>query len=330
MASTVGLIVNPASGTDIRRAIAPASFVDNVQKSLAVKRLLYGLAETNVDAVVIMPDFYGIAASALRGTPEMPFEVRFLDMKTEGTANDTLMASTIMRKMGVGCIVVLGGDGTLRVASRGSGDTPLLPISTGTNNVLPYQIETTVAGLIAGFVASGEINKLKVTRKLKRLEVLVNGENVDHALVDVASTSYPFKASKAVTDPSMVNELVVAVAKPIQVGLASIANVVHPLSLSDENGLYIRLGCDGIPYKAVVAPGLVSKVYIKDFKLVKMGESIELEEAPTIELDGERELEVPRGGSVKVVLKDDGPRVVDVQKAMSEIISNNLMEVRDS
>ena len=42
-----------------------------------------------------------------------------------------------MKELNVSCIVTLGGDGTNRVVAKGCGSVPILPISTGTNNVFP-------------------------------------------------------------------------------------------------------------------------------------------------------------------------------------------------
>ncbi len=47
--------------------------------------------------------------------------------------------------------MVLGGDGTNRLVAKKIGNIPLVPISTGTNNAFPINIDPTVAGLAAGF-----------------------------------------------------------------------------------------------------------------------------------------------------------------------------------
>lgn len=43
-----------------------------------------------------------------------------------------------MAERGARCIVTLGGDGTNRAVAKESGAIPLVPISTGTNNVFPF------------------------------------------------------------------------------------------------------------------------------------------------------------------------------------------------
>ena len=66
---------------------------------------------------------------------------------------DTVRSARMLEELGVGCIVVLGGDGTSRAASKGITKTPMLSISTGTNNVYPAMMEGTVAGMAAAAVS---------------------------------------------------------------------------------------------------------------------------------------------------------------------------------
>jgi len=41
--------------------------------------------------------------------------------------------------------------------AQGCGTVPLVPISTGTNNVFPTMIDGTIAGLAAGLFATGAV-----------------------------------------------------------------------------------------------------------------------------------------------------------------------------
>src|SRR4029078_11320155 len=80
----------------------------------------------------------------------------FLDLKPRFNQEDSRRAAELMAADGVRCLVTLGGDDTNRVGAKGCGDLPLMPISTGTNNVFPFMIEATTAGLAAGLVACGQ------------------------------------------------------------------------------------------------------------------------------------------------------------------------------
>ena len=86
--------------------------------------------------------------------------------------------------------------------ARGCGDTPLAAISTGTNNVFPQMVEGTLAGIAAGAVASGAVPVEFATRRSKRLDVLIDGELADIALVDAAVTTQIFVGARAVWDPA--------------------------------------------------------------------------------------------------------------------------------
>ena len=76
------------------------------------------------------------------GVARLP-DVRMLDLPVTGQAADSAEAARRFCTAGARCIIVLGGDGTVRAVSKGAGDVPLLPISTGTNNVLPSFVEGT-------------------------------------------------------------------------------------------------------------------------------------------------------------------------------------------
>ena len=56
--------------------------------------------------------------------------------------------------------VVMGLSGS---QPKGAGEIPLLPISTGTNNVIPEFIEGTIAGLAAGYFSSTPDGKKEIT-----------------------------------------------------------------------------------------------------------------------------------------------------------------------
>lgn len=60
----------------------------------------------------------------------------------------------------------------------------MCPLSTGTNNVFPLLIEPTVAGMAAGLVASGKVSRNETARRAKVIDVAMDGENVDLALID--------------------------------------------------------------------------------------------------------------------------------------------------
>ena len=107
-------------------------------------------------------------------------------------------AAQLMREQGVACVIVIGGDGTNRVVTKGSGSMPLVPLSTGTNNAFPQFLESTLAGLAAGYYAVRHFSPATCTRPTKRLNLYRNGMLEDIALVDAAVCDYQFVGARAV------------------------------------------------------------------------------------------------------------------------------------
>ncbi len=63
---SVGIIANPASGSDIRRLVSAASGFTIAEKTNIVRRLCLGMQVTGVNRVYLMPDRSGICGSLLR------------------------------------------------------------------------------------------------------------------------------------------------------------------------------------------------------------------------------------------------------------------------
>ena len=87
-----------------------------------------------------MPDYYGIVRRAVDGLfrgHRLPLDIAEIDMEMTATQADSCQAALQMNQDGVDCIITLGGDGTNRMVAKACGDIPLVPISTGTNNVFP-------------------------------------------------------------------------------------------------------------------------------------------------------------------------------------------------
>jgi predicted polyphosphate/ATP-dependent NAD kinase len=315
---TVGIIANPASGKDIRRLVADASVFDNNEKVKILRRVLRAIDAMGGSQVLIMPDTSGLGARALQDL-NLTLEASILDLKVRGDARDSSAAAARMVEFGVGCIVTLGGDRTNRAVAKASGDVPLLPISTGTNNVFTSLIEGTVAGLAAEVIASGLVAVDRVTHRAKRLEVWVDGTCVDTALVDVAASRDVFIGSRALWEPARLREAVLTCAQPGTVGLAAVGGCLLPIGRSDPQALYLRFGHGGRRVLAPLAPGLVVPIDVAEYHVVDASEAVAFEAADgTLALDGEREVEISARHSVEVRLSQDGPRVVDIHACLAE------------
>lgn len=320
----VGIIANPMSGKDIRRLIAHGSTFDNNEKINIVRRVLVGLAAAGVERVSYLHDGYAIVARAA-GPLDLAMEISPLPVEGRGDAGDSLEAARRLVELGAAVIVTLGGDGTNRVVAKGCGDVPLVAISTGTNNVFPQMIEGTLAGLAAGLVATGVAGnvagKPRAIRRRPRLDVEVNGELRDLALIDLVTSRRSWIGARAVWEPAAVADVVLSGVVPAAIGMASLGGLLFPESCRGCSGVHIEIGDERATrwVMAPVAPGLMRRVPVANARLVEQGEAIELREMTgTIALDGEREIEIVQPGtSVRVMLRPEGPRVVEIETALA-------------
>ena len=320
----VGIIANPASGKDIRRLVAHGSTFDNNEKINIVRRALLGLDATGVRQVAYLPDHYGIVERAA-ATCTMGLNLVPLDMPVIGHASDSTEAAQRLRDLGAGAIITLGGDGTNRVVAKGCGDIPLVPISTGTNNVFPRMIEGTLAGMAAALAATGVARNRpgypRVIVRAPRLDVFIHGELQDIALIDVVASNQAWIGARALWEPTHLREIVLSRISAAAIGVASIGGALFPQSCESCHGAWIAIAESADASTTVtvpIAPGLLREIPVGETKLMSHGEAVQLGPGPfTIALDGERELEIrDRGTAVTVQLNPSGPRVVDVDAAL--------------
>ena len=315
--TSVGIIANPASGRDIRRLVAHASVFGNNEKVNILQRVLLAMDAMGVDEAIIMPDGYGLGPQALDGLRLMSLRAGILDMPVTGTDRDSTEAAMRLRDAGVGCLVVLGGDGTNRVVAKSCGPVPIASISTGTNNVFPAMVEGTVAGMAAGLVAMGAVDVDEVTYRAKRLEVYFEDGLADIALIDVVTSSDLWVGTRAIWDLTRVREIVLARSEPGSIGISSLGCCFQPLGCRDGRGMYLELGPEGTPVLAPVAPGLVISVTVRAQRGISVGEQVTLDSnAKTLALDGEREIEIYERRTITVRLSQNGPRVVDIPRCI--------------
>jgi len=319
----VGIIANPASGRDIRRLVAYGTVFDNNEKTAIVRRVLLGLEAVGITQVAYLPEHdFGIVPRALDGLSGRPqgssLQASPLSMPVLSTSADSMRAAQLLASMGAGCIITLGGDGTNRAVARGCGSVPLIPISTGTNNVFPAFLEGTIAGMAAGLVAAGNAGPNAVHRA-PRLAVLINGEEKESALVDVVLSSVPFVGSRAIWDLSTVSEVVLSRVGPATIGLSALGGALlnGTSKATEQPGMHIQLGSGGSQVQAALAPGLIEWVAVTEYQRLAINDVVRFRPgAGTIALDGEREIELSPTPVVDVRLCADGPFVVDVSAAL--------------
>jgi predicted polyphosphate/ATP-dependent NAD kinase len=233
-----------------------------------------------------------------------------------------------MNESNVDCIITLGGDGTNRVVSKTCGEVPLIPISTGTNNVFPAMTEGTTAGMAAGILARKVVDESKVTATMKKLNLLSEGKEIDLALVDAVTVTEAFIGARALWDLRSVREIFLTRAELGAIGFSSIGAALRPVKTQDRYGLWIQLGPGGEKVQAPIAPGLITEVEVKSYRLLESGEKIPLTASTSIvALDGEREVEVNATDRLELSLSLDGPKVGDIRKILQGAMKKGFFRV---
>jgi hypothetical protein len=313
----VGIIANPASGKDIRRLVAHGSVFSNTEKVNIVRRVLLGLDAVGVDTIVTMPDTFDICRKA-RERLTLRATVEELDMAVFSTPADTTRAAAAMHERGIDSLVSLGGDGTNRALAKTCGNIPLLPLSTGTNNVFPFMFEGTLAGLAAGLVAHGVAITPESVVQRPRLDILIQDEIVDLALVDAVVCTETALGTRAIWDINKVQCVVVAQRLPAQIGFMALAGNLPCAEPQEQSGLIVEIHPDAPSVLTPIAPGLIVPVGVKRYTALASGAKQEIAQGPCIiALDGEREVTVRPGERAAVRLNPQGPRVINPQQILA-------------
>jgi predicted polyphosphate/ATP-dependent NAD kinase len=332
--SEVGIIPNPMSGRDIRRVVAQASVFPNTEKTSMVLRIIRAVGALGVERVLLSTDAFGIAAGVLREVRRLRAappsarvrlpEIEFLTLpRSTGSATDTTEYARIVAQRCSAAVVVLGGDGTMRAAAPGLGDTPMLALSTGTNNVFPIMLEATVAGMALGLIATGRARAPIERAKVLHVDVVRADGTGRHeiALVDVCVNTIGEIGSRAVWKTDSLRELYCTFAESDAIGLSSIPAQIMPTGRTAPNGVAVLIGPSGRSSRTVlapIAPGLLEPVGVDACEPLHPGVTRHVGLARgTVALDGERELEFGPGDRIGVTLAADGPRVIDVPAVLA-------------
>ncbi|WP_430626466.1 diacylglycerol kinase family protein [Sulfobacillus thermotolerans] len=118
--TTIGLIINPMAGRDIRRLVAAASLQSAPEKMLTARRLLSGMAAVPDTEVVMVNDYEGFGRYALHELGELlPVRLVAAEKEPSNGASTTDWARRLQDE-GARVVVSVGGDGTQRnVAQAG-------------------------------------------------------------------------------------------------------------------------------------------------------------------------------------------------------------------
>jgi len=322
----VGVIVNPWAGKDVRRLHAPTGHSPDSAKVGVVRRVAIAALDAGADRVVAARDRGGIAERALRGLDR----TELVDGPDTGSALDSRRGATQLAELDCSPIVVLGGDGTCRDVALGAPGCAMVAISTGTNNVFPRFVDGSSAGTAAGLVSTGAVALAAVARPAKVLHVSIERPDgsVEHdlALVDVALIDEARTGARAVLRSSSVRVVVATIASPASTGLSAIAGRLSPLGRNSPGAVVVRLG-GSRRVRVPIVPGVVDELGVESVESLLDGESVELRGPGVLAFDGERDRVLPAGAIATVVVRVDGPFVVDVERTLHCAANQRLFDV---
>jgi hypothetical protein len=315
----VGILANPMSGRDVRRVAARASRLSHEYKREQIQRAVIGAVAAGAERVLLVHDCFRTAESAVESL-HLHAEIAFVDVRIETKPADTTRAAAAMRDAGCDVLMVLGGDGTHRVAARAWPDAPMVTLSTGTNNVFPEMLEATTAGAAAGLVASGRVPLEETARRAKRIDVTLAAGARQLALVDAALLADDHPGNLMPFEPEKLRHLVLARAEPASVGMSPIGGLLHPCGRDDDAGVEVRCtaeGEGGKPLLVPVSPGLYGYCHVSASRRLALDEPVEMEGPGVIAFDGDRDRALAPGERVTVRVLRDGPRVIDVRRTLA-------------
>lgn len=325
MTSQLGIIVNPFSGRDVRRVAARASTSDHHEKQQQVTRLVLGALSQGVERIYLGHEPFRINQKAVENLPERD-QIDILKYPLTHTAEDSATMAAMMWERGCRVLIVLGGDGTSRIVARAFPDATILPLSTGTNNVFPYRMEASVAGIAAGLVASGKLGKEDACLRCKQIHI-VKEELHDIALIDAVLLKNDFLGSFLPFKAEDLGTVVLTRAEPASVGISPIGGFLAPAGHQDDFGVIAHCSTEtsrkiNIP----ISPGLHADVGIDSASKLPLEQQVHFHGPGILAFDGDRTIKLDSGNSAVATIKRDGPWIIDPEHVMAEAASRGLFE----
>ncbi len=312
---SLGIIVNPFSGRDVRRVAARASTSDHHEKQQQVTRLVLGALSMGVERIYLAHEPFRINEKAVENLAVRD-QVEILRFKLTHTAADTSTMARMMWDAGCRVFIVLGGDGTSRIVAREFTDATMLPLSTGTNNVFPYRLEASVAGMAAGLVASGKV-PIDHCLPCKRIHVQ-KGDIHDIALVDAVQLHDDFLGNLMPFEADKLGALVLARAEPASIGISPIGGYFEPVSHRDDSAVLVQ--CDPSAQTRInvpISPGLHADVGIRSARKIELDQPVQIEGPGILAFDGDRTIKLEPGSTASVTVSRDGPRIIEAEHIMA-------------
>lgn len=322
----IGILVNPRSGGDLRRAVAAAGRSSITDKVSVVRRLVLGAVAAGCRDIVVNYDPHQIVRKATENIADV--NLTWVTPDLLFTEEDSTRAAIAMREAGCAAVAVLGGDGTNRAVAKGWPDIPVIAVSTGTNNAFPEFIEPTVAGTSLALISQGVVSLPEVSQTAKLLHLTIDDDAGKHfdepdiALIDAVAVADRYVGSMELFEPDTMRMAVLTRADPAAIGFSALGGLLSPVSASDDAALLIRFapvtGHDGVVVRAPMAPGHYDNVGIAEVRRLALGESVEARGPFLLAFDGERKRRVSETQTARFEVRRDGPTVIDPQAVMAQ------------
>ncbi len=313
--STLGVIINPMSGRDVRRLAARAGTSTHTDKQNQLARIVVAAAANGITQVVLTRDPFRIAEHAVENLPCRQI-VTIVDIPITHTDADTRAAVKVMQDHNCGCVITFGGDGTNRIVAGAWPDAVILPLSTGTNNVFPAMLEPTVAGAACALIACGVVKTEAVAQRAKQIHIY-QGDRHELALVDAVLLKDDILGSLLPFAAADLAEVYLTRAEPAAVGMSPIGGFILPCGISDDFGVKLICG-DPAQFSphVPVSPGLYATVSVRSAEQLPFELSVTVSNTGILAFDGDRTLAVSEQNPARLVVRRDGPWIVDTALTM--------------
>ena len=318
MTVTVGVLVNPRSGTDVRRLAARATSMPHGTRRDEVARAIVGAVAAGTERVVLLDDPFRIASQAVAAL-DLPASLELVRLPYHHGPRDSSEGAARLREEGCGALIALGGDGTSRAVAKGWPDVPLVPLSTGTNNVFPLRVEATVAGAAAGLIASGQVTVKEAAPTAKVVRVTIDGEPDDLALIDAVFLADDRVGNYMPFEAERIRCVVLSRAEPASIGMSPIGGLLVPCSPDEDFGVVVHCVSHegaGRRLRVPLSAGLYGTVHVADACRTALGDAVSVEGPGVLAFDGDRERTLVPGQKATLRVVRDGPRVVDVDRTL--------------
>ena len=328
----VGIIANPFSGRDIRRFTSFAFSVTNPEKENMVTRMILSMQAFGVDNIYLMPDTYRLNSNIMhkvKSTHGAKDNIHIIDTYHPiDQPSDTIQAIEEMARRGIKALIVMGGDGTNRLAAKTVKDIPIIAVSTGTNNVYPTFSEGTSVGTAAAFIAEYG-NDIPGVIRDKQIEIHINGKFADIATVDALICKNAFTGSKAIWKTEEIEDIIICRTRSVAIGFSSIIGCICFSNDEDEFGWRTVVGKGNVHIRPQFEPGKITPMTIEEPVKVVLDEPyiFTKDYNGTIALDGERTVSFRAGDEIKVVVTRNGPLRAELSKVMDEAVKKGFFRL---